>query len=208
MADPDYVIVNSSEVEDDEKAQHDTPTRKALRKAARVFKGKIPRKELFSKYGVSERTGFRTLAAKSSHSRHMNSGTKRKLSTEKLREIIDWIKGRFERRAMTWDLLIAEFELHVSAQTLQRGCHRLGYRRCRACWRRYLRPEVPVKRREFCRDHAAWQEEWKDIRFSDETHFSVGQEAQAYVTRFYDERHEPDCCQGTRLGKRNLILYG
>ncbi len=55
MAEPDYFIVNSSEVEDDEKAQHDTPTRKALRKAGRVFAGKIPRKELFSKYGVSER---------------------------------------------------------------------------------------------------------------------------------------------------------
>ena len=31
--------------------------------------------------------------------------------------------------------------------------------------------------------------------FSDETHFAVGQEAQLWVTRFWDERHEPDCVQ-------------
>ena len=101
MAEPDYFIVNSSKIENDEKAQHNTSTRKAFRKADKIFIDKIPRKELFSKYEVSERIEYRIFTAKSSHSRYIKSDTKRKLSIKKLREIINWIKSRFERRIIT-----------------------------------------------------------------------------------------------------------
>ena len=45
------------------------------------------------------------------------------------------------------------------------------------------------------------------MRFFDETHFAVGQEAQAWVTRFYDERHEPDCKQYKSQNNPTTLHY-
>ena len=42
---------------------------------------------------------------------------------------------------------------------------------------------------------------------SDETHFAVGQEAQQWVTRFYDERHEPDCQQYKSKNNPSTLHY-
>ena len=131
MAEPSYVNTPSSEL--DEPPEQDTPSRKALRKAAKVFRDTLPRREIFTRYGVPERTEYRVLAAESSHRRRMNSGRKSKLSVSQVTEILEWIQGRFDRRSMTWNRLVAEFELAVSFQTLRRACHKRGYRRCRAC---------------------------------------------------------------------------
>lgn len=154
MAEPSYIIEPSSEAE--EPVQQNTPNRKALRKAAKVLRGSLPRRELFARYGVPSSTEYRILAAESSKRRRMNSERKRKLSVKQMTEILDWIHDRFDRRAMTWDRLIAEFDLAVNFQTLKRRCHEREYRRCRACWKRYLKPEISTKRRTFAREHESW----------------------------------------------------
>ena len=65
MAEPSYVNTPSSEV--DEPVQQDTPNRKTLRKAVKVLRGTLPRRELFMRYEVSKLVDYRILKAESSH---------------------------------------------------------------------------------------------------------------------------------------------
>lgn len=87
MAEPSYVNTPSSEI--DEPVQQDTPNRKALRKAAKVLRETLPRRELFTRYGVSRSADYRILEAEYSHRNRTNSGRKSKLSIKQITEIIE-----------------------------------------------------------------------------------------------------------------------
>ncbi len=87
MAEPSYVNTPSSEV--NELVQQDTLNRKALRKAAKVLRETLPRRQLFMRYGVSKSAGYRILNAESSHRKRINFGRKSKLSVKQVTEIIE-----------------------------------------------------------------------------------------------------------------------
>ncbi|KAI9772758.1 MAG: hypothetical protein M1835_006239, partial [Candelina submexicana] len=185
---------NSSEVEDNDDCQPDTPQRIALRLTAATYPD-YPRQQLFKDYGYSKSAGYRILARPNSH-RQQGSGRLFILDDEKVSEILAWIQEEFDHRAATWDRLISEFNLSCSWRTLQRPCHRRGYYRCRACWNRYLKPELAERRVAFATEMLATKtlEDWKNVDFSDETHLALCIR-QFWITRMWDERHEPDCQQ-------------
>ena len=69
---------------------------------------------------------------------------------------------------------------------------RAGYYKCKACQRGYLRPETLA----FGKEHDNWTEkEWRNIRFSDETHFSFGARNAEYIVRNETECYCNDCTQ-------------
>ena len=87
MTEPSYIITPSSDLDELKKA--DTPSRKALRKAAKVLRNDLPRRKLFEQYDVAKTTEYRILKVESSHKKRMNSGRKRKLSVKQVTEIIE-----------------------------------------------------------------------------------------------------------------------
>ena len=87
MTESSYINTPSSEL--DESKQADTPSRKAIRKTAKVLRGTLPRREIFAKYEVAKTTDYRIIKAESSHRRRMNSERKSKLSTNQVSEIIE-----------------------------------------------------------------------------------------------------------------------
>ena len=72
------------------------------------------------------------------------------------------------------------------------------WRRCLACRRSWVSPQLAITRVNFARDMLAKYpapEDWRRVRFSDEVHFGYGPEGRVYVTRRPGERTCPDCVQ-------------
>ena len=86
MTELSYVNTSFSKI--DELVQQNTLNRKALRKAAKVLKRTLSRRELFTRYEVSKSAEYRILNVESSHRRRMNSERKSKLSIKQMTEII------------------------------------------------------------------------------------------------------------------------
>lgn len=87
MTELSYIIESSSKTE--EPVQQNTLSRKTLRKAAKMFRDTLSRRELFTRYEVLERTDYRILAASAFKRRRMNFERKIKLSVNQMTRILD-----------------------------------------------------------------------------------------------------------------------
>lgn len=128
---------------------------------------------------------------------------------QKLEKLI-WDNG-FEGRTMTWESLAEESEVlnthgePISGKTIQRHLGQLGWRHCVACRKHFLSEELKKKRVKWSKDMLAKYpepEDWYNVRFSDEVHFSFGPQGRLYILRKPGERECPDCIQEQAQKKR------
>lgn len=106
------------------------------------------------------------------------------------------LKGHYNRRIWDWEELEAQFDLNCSWKTIRRQMNNAGYHKCRACQRDWIAKDQAEKRVTFSADKKEWPEwRWKEVNFSDETHFHQNSRHTAWVIRNSKEKHCPDCIQ-------------
>ncbi|KAK4100945.1 hypothetical protein N658DRAFT_74700 [Parathielavia hyrcaniae] len=179
-------------------------------------KEKIPhfKSRVFEHFGVSNRQGWEIVRQRRNRRNLQDDpdnpdleetrGRKRILSPADLRamEKLIWKYG-FEARALTWQALAYEAGVaaEVSWRTIQRAMGTFGYRKCVACRKGCVSPATAKRRLNAAtialRERPTPQH-WRDIRWSDEVHFSLGPEGRIMIIRKSGERHCPDCIQETR----------
>lgn len=196
---------------------HHTPKKsKVLGTISFLEKEKIPhfKSRVFHHFGVSPRRGWeivrqernrRDLQDDPDHpALEETRGRKRILTPDNLNamEKLIWKYG-FEARALTWQALAYEagIAVEVSWRTIQRAMGTLGYRKCVACRKGWVSPATAKRRLEaatIALRERPTPEHWRDIRWSDEVHFSLGPEGRTMIIRKPGERHCPDCIQEAR----------
>jgi hypothetical protein len=89
----------------------------------------------------------------------------------------------------------------VSWKTIQRAMGTLGYRKCVVCTKGWVSPSNATRRYEQAEKALQLRpqpEDWYDVRWSDECHFSLGPEGKVLIIRKPGERYCPDCIQERR----------
>ncbi|KAK0655334.1 hypothetical protein B0T16DRAFT_396719, partial [Cercophora newfieldiana] len=111
-------------------------------------------------------------------------------------EEILWTYG-FQARRLGWKALGNEAGVKASARTIERAMGTLQYRKCIACEKGWVSPsnaEQRVKAARLALFYRPTQESWRDIRWSDECHFTIGQQSgKVRIIRKPGERYCPDC---------------
>jgi len=116
-------------------------------------------------------------------------------------EDLIWTAG-FEARTLTWSTLALEagVDCDCHPRTIQRSLGTLGYRKCIACEKAWVSPSIATRRLADAKKALQLRprpEDWHDVRFSDEVHFSLGPEGKANIVRKPGERYCPECIQET-----------
>jgi hypothetical protein len=189
---------------------YSTPIKTRLRGQVQLLKalnrdldqpGVTTKRQLFRESKIPARSGYRILA--STRDRRTldqeTRGRKPKLTDADLRylELIIQRTG-WDGRVLTWSGLATEANLNVSWRTIQREMKTLDYRRCIACKASWVSPNHAARRLEWASYILAKYpepEDWKNVRFSDESHAGFGPSGSLYVIRKPGERECPDCVQ-------------
>ena len=82
-------------------------------------------------------------------------------------------KEEIAGRALTWKQL----GLEASGETVKRMMGTLDYRKCIACRKGWVKPEIALRRLEYARhmlEKYPKPEDWYHVRFSDEVYFGWG----------------------------------
>ncbi len=92
-----------------------------------------------------------------------------------MEEIID--REGIQGHALTWAQLGLEANVKASGDTIKRMMGTLDYRKCIACKKGWVKPEVAERRLEYAQcmlEKYPEPEDWYHVRFSDEVHFGWG----------------------------------
>ena len=126
-------------------------------------------------------------------------GRKKKLSQNDLKRLEQFLESNgFDGRTITWDSLpaAAGLDVEVSGETVRRALKTIGFRRCIACQKAWVSKDLADRRKAYAQtmlDRYPNKEDWRHVRFSDETHFGWGPQGKIYVIRRPWERACPDC---------------
>ncbi|KDN61748.1 hypothetical protein CSUB01_12427 [Colletotrichum sublineola] len=189
---------------------HDTPKKsQRLGIISYLEKEKLPyfKNHVFDHVGVSKRQGW-DIISKAKARRHHNDpstpetrGRKKLLNTHDIQQMEKtlWTRG-FEARALTWQALAVESGVYVSCgwRTIQRAMGTHGWRKCVACDKGWVSKETAARRVRDAKKALELRpnpQDWYDIRFSDEVHFSLGPQGKLRIIRKPGERYCPDCIQ-------------
>lgn len=166
-----------------------TPTRAALQEGFKLIdrnlldpshSNGLSKSQLLSILGVPRSTGYRII--KSATARRSSTQEKRgrkRILTERDINYLELLilRGGFDGRTLTFEVLAQEIDVEVSARTIRRIFKQLQYRRCIACRRTWVHPKLTQQRVDFARKILArfpTSDHWKQVRFSDETHLGFG----------------------------------
>lgn len=162
--------------------------------------------DVFRHERVSKTTGWkilrqsRDLEPRTFHSIYRETRGRRKKLTEEDLDVLEAfiIDNGYDSRTLRWQDLPAEagLEVEVSGETVRRRLKEREFRRCQACQKEYVSPRLAERRQGYARvtlERYPQPEDWRHIRFSDETHFGWGPEGKVYVIRRPWERQCPDC---------------
>ena len=132
-------------------------------------------------------------------------GRRSKITPQDIRymELIIQRTGQ-EGRVLSWQSLGIEAGLDLSGETIRRAMGSLHYRRCLACRKSWVSPDLADRRVTWARDMLQKYPEpkdWYHVRFSDETHLGFGSQGRIWVIRKPGERSCPDCLQTDRIPK-------
>ncbi|KAH8645497.1 hypothetical protein BX600DRAFT_519508 [Xylariales sp. PMI_506] len=167
---------------------------------------KYSNRQLFKHFGVPEATGRRILqeqtrAPQGNEYVNENRGRKRILSEEDIQKIENFLYyGGCEGRRLPWEALpgAAGVDYQGTSRTTQKTIQHKDWRKCTECAKGWISADHAQRRVEAAKEaqlHRPRPEDWENIRFSDETHFSFGQEGRPKVTRPPGEKPCPDCIQ-------------
>ena len=129
--------------------------------------------------------------------RTSNRGRPPKIDEDTVHKMQRHIQGRYKKRTLDWGSLGVECKVPVKdQQTVKRRMNAAGYRKCRACQKKWL-SEANISKRwdvsEEWRHLPNW--EWEDWHFSDEFHIEHNARGTEWVIRLPSERDCGDCMQ-------------
>jgi len=102
-------------------------------------------------------------------------------------------------------------DANVSARTVVRAVHELGYRARVAAIKPFLNPSHIAKRLEFALSHQHWTvEEWKRVIWTDESSFQIGQNSRrTIVWRRKSEKYNSNCLAPSfKSGRTSIMVWG
>jgi len=165
--------------------------------------------KVFRRCGVSTRTGWRLLKQaredpglepRTFHSNFRETrGRPKKISDDDLAKLEALIASEGQdARVLQWKDLpaAAGLDLNVSSETVRRRMREISFRRCLACQKSYVPPNLAARRLEYATtmlQRYPRPEDWHHVRFSDEVHFGFGPEGKTYIIRRPWERSCPEC---------------
>ena len=163
---------------------------------------KIPfyKADIFRHFGISSRRGWQILhdGRERRHLETETRGRKKLLTPADLlaMESIIWQYG-FEARALSWQGLALEAGISgISSRTIERAMGTLNYRKCIACEKGFVSPSSAKRRvrdAQLALQYRPRPEDWHDVRWSDEVHFSICSQGKIRIIRKPGERYCPDC---------------
>lgn len=165
----------------------DTPRRTRLLCDAHHTAGKMPRKELFKAYGISESTGYRILKSNSMRrsEKIYNRGRKRVLASHECDAIEVAENASFRNGTATHFVNAKALGLaNGSERAIQRNMAEYGVGTYMAQQKKFISQPSIDKREIWGFERRYWHEDdFKRYRYSDECHFACGLQRQARVHR-------------------------
>jgi hypothetical protein len=103
--------------------------------------------------------------------------------------------GGIEYRAADWIQISIEADIDgVSERTIRRRMQERGYHYCMACQKILFTWKTFYAQQEFYSSFIQYTiDQWKRIRFSDESHFGLGPKRKLQIIRRVGERNRCDC---------------
>ena len=207
---------SSKDTREHEKCEHETPSRVRVQAITEFVQWKglnIAQHEIFTFCEVKHTTGWKLL--KDAPERRVTNrpenqwnlrenrsqqprGRKRKLSETDLDRMENIIEiGGIDYRAAGWLQIGFEADIDgVCERTIHRRMQERGYKHCVACQKVLLSWKTVGARQEFYSIFIQYTiEQWKCVRFSDETHFFLGPKRKLQIIRKAGERFRCDCVQ-------------
>jgi hypothetical protein len=191
----------------------DTPKKARMKGAADYLDHlgiKFNHNDLFRYHGVSKEQGWAILKQdREQYDRTFahnplvteTRGRPPAVSNEEIHRIDRFLQDvGWDARVMTWNEICEEFDLDCSGETLRLHMGSLDYHKCIACCKGWVSARNARKRVEFSETMLALKpkkEDWRDVRFSDEVHWSIGPEGKMKIIRKPGERYCFDCIQET-----------
>ncbi|KAF3919989.1 hypothetical protein ABW20_dc0101063 [Dactylellina cionopaga] len=114
----------------------------------------------------------------------------------------------WDARIVSHQGIAEELGAPLSDRTIVRYMHKIDYSQCIACQASYLTPEACDRRVAFAKhmlDKYPEGKDWRNVRWSDETHFGLGPEDKVHIWRKDGERHLPACRHWRRNPKSDYI---
>ena len=123
--------------------------------------------------------------------RTSNRGRPPKIDIDTVYKMEKSIQGRYRKRTLSWDSLGKDVGAKATYGTVKRRMNSQGYRKCRACKKKWL-SEPNIEQRydvsEEWRNLAFWQ--WKGWHFSDEFHMEHNARNTEWVIRLPSKSEE------------------
>jgi hypothetical protein len=190
------------------KKHWDTPSKAGLRATKEyleVNRIQHTRRRLFNYFGMSHRTGNWILDGEdrrlhNSEFREEMRGRDLIFSEADIQKIEKLLyDGGYKARSLPWAALpnAAGVDFDDCGRTVRNALHQ-NWRKCVACTRAWTSPSHKKERKKAAFRAGVLRttaEMWRNVRFSDETHFSYGPEGKHKVIRKPGERECPDCIQ-------------
>jgi hypothetical protein len=191
---------------------HDTPTKSKIRGTVEaldrrgIYNASTTKTSIFEEFGVSKTRGYAMLKSSATDRRFPHSGETEtrgrphKITPDQI-ETMEHIlhNADFHGRAMTWEALGHEARLYdVSARTIQREMGCLNYHKCVACRKGWVSEKLANRRKDFAitmLERYPNIDQWKRVRFSDETHIGISPLGRVYIIRRPGERFCKNCIQ-------------
>ena len=163
----------------------ETPVKSAIREAIFRRRSNESKNDIFRQFGISKKTGYRILREppKRMSRRLGNSifpetrGRPKILSEFDVTEIVYFIENNgYDGRTIPYTALpaAAGIEKECSGETVRLALKTWGFRFCKACQKKALSDKAKERRVEYAETMLRRypdNEDWRHIRFSDETHF-------------------------------------
>jgi hypothetical protein len=121
------------------------------------------------------------------------------ISSSKIREMKKILKKEeMKTRELIWEQLDYEVELNCTDRKIKNVINTTSYHKCIVCKKEWVN-EFTVKRRHewvtVMKERYSDDDDWFEVRFSDEMHFEYWSQDKIFIIRKFDQRYCQDCIQ-------------
>ena len=163
----------------------------------------IPKSTVYDTVNRYDETG-------SEHS-SKHSGPQKALSERDKRSLVRIAKSNRKAplAAITNELNI-QLGTTLTTKTIRKYLHNLGWRSCVACKKPLLDKNKAKVRKNWCREHLNWVNEWQMVIFTDESWFCLYKsDGRMRVWRRVNEKYHSKCINSTvKFGGGSVMFWG